>query len=62
MPPPRFRRRGNTDTRKFLLDDYEGDVRNIIGNVIENEDVDTEMVTRLQLFRMAVDIAKKRES
>ena len=54
--------RRNADTRKFLLDHYEDDVCNIIDNVIENEDVDTEMVTHLQLFRMSVDIVKKRES
>ena len=54
--------RRDVDTRKFLLDAYEDDVRDIINSVIDNEDVDTKMVTRRQLFRMAVDIAKKRES
>lgn len=37
-------------------------MRGIIENIIENEDVDTDMVDRQKLFRMAVDIAKKRES
>ena len=37
-------------------------MRDIIEKIIENEDVDTDMVDRQKLFRMAVDIAKKRES
>ena len=37
-------------------------MRDIIENIIANEDVDTDMVDRPKLFRMAVDIAKKRES
>ena len=52
----------NAETRRFLLDTFEDDVRDIIENIIENEDVDTDMVDRQKLFRMAVDIAKKRES
>ena len=52
----------NAETRRFLLDSFEDDVRDIIENIIENEDVDTDMVDRQKLFRMAVDIAKKRES
>lgn len=52
----------NAETRRFLLDAFEDDVRGIIENIIENEDVDTDMVDRQKLFRMAVDIAKKRES
>ena len=54
--------RRNADTRKFLLDAYEDDVRDIIDSIIANEDVDTDKFNRQQLFRMAVDIAKKRES
>ena len=52
----------NAETRRFLFDSFEDDVRDIIENIIENEDVDTDMVDRKKLFRMAVDIAKKRES
>ena len=52
----------NADTRKFLLDAFEDDVREIIETIIDNEDVNTDMVDRQQLFRMSVDIAKKRES
>ena len=52
----------NAETRRFLLDAFEDDVRGIIENIIENEDVDTDMVDRQKLFRMVVDIAKKRES
>ena len=52
----------NADTRKFLLDAFEDDVRDIIENIIDNEDVNTDKVDRQQLFRMSVDIAKKRES
>ena len=49
------------DTRKFMLDAFEDDVRSLIDKIIDSEDCDTEMVTRQQLFRIAVDIAKKRE-
>ena len=52
----------NADTRKFLLDAFEDDVREIIETIIDNEDVNTDKVDRQQLFRMSVDIAKKRES
>ena len=52
----------NADTRKFLLDAFEDDVREIIETIIDNEDVNTDMVDRQQLFRMSVDIAKKRET
>ena len=45
-----------------MLDAYEDDVRDIIDSIIANEDVDTDKFNRQQLFRMAVDIAKKRES
>ena len=48
-------------TRKFMLDTFEDDVRSLIDKIIDSEDCDTEMVTRQQLFRIAVDIAKKRE-
>ena len=37
-------------------------MRDIIENIIANEDVDTDMVDRQKLFRTAVDIAKTRES
>ena len=37
-------------------------MREIIESIIDDEDVNTDMVDRQQLFRMSVDIAKKRES
>ena len=47
--------------RVFKLDVFEDKVTPIIDMVSGDNDVDTSMLSRHQMFRLAVDIAKKRE-
>ena len=47
--------------RYFKLDEFEDRVNPIIDMVISDDEIDSSMLTRDELFRMAVDIAKKRE-
>ena len=48
--------------RNFLVDKYEDAVRPIIEAMFISEEVDTSFLTKLKAFRMAIDIAKKREA
>ena len=48
--------------RNFLVDKFEDAVRPIIEAMFISEDVDTSFLTKYEAFRIAIDIAKKREA
>ena len=52
---------GFLTNRKFNLDEYEDAVRPIIDSLHAGDEVDTSGLTKHEMFRMAVSIAKKRE-
>ena len=48
-------------TRKFKLDLFEDEVRPVLDYVIKSDDVDTTGFSRLKIFQLVVDVAKKRQ-
>jgi hypothetical protein len=48
-------------THIFKLDLFEDEVRPVLDYVIKSDDVDTTGFSRLQIFKLAVDVAKKRQ-